>query len=1362
MLLALMLLFSAPFGARAADISGDAYGGLAAVSASSGVNVTFRLIGATLSAGDVNLGNPALYRGAEYVTWIGTRRYAMPDGATVYDLFVKALADAGILANGQDANYVEDIIAPAGYRLSEFTNGQRSGWMYTINGWHPGYGLKEQSLADGDAVIWHYVNDYAYEVQDWFDDLDYPALGDGTYWSRWLRAADDPYTEPTQAPTPTTEPTPTSGPAQEPTPTFEPTQTPTPTQAPPEQPGTPDYEAALSGVLAHIRQSTPNPEVGSVGGEWAVLALARGGVADDALNANWLENLKAVVLDIGSFSDVVVEGNKVTLHTRKYTENERVILALSSIGVDASAWNGWDFVSALADKEADGSTYKAVWQGVNGAIFALIALDTGGYLTDDPQIRTEYIDYILDNQDANVGWSISGTAKQDMTAMGIQSLAPYYESDSRVKSAVDAALSYLSSQQSAIGDVGYDSEGTAQTIVALTALGLDPDADPRFVKDGNSLIDGLLAYRQADGSFKHILDGSSGVNQMSTEQAAYALAAYDRFVHGQNRLYDMTDVVVHTPGGAEPTEAPADKAALNAAIARAEALAESPGESAYTASTWNVLQAALASAKAVAENPGAALTEVDAAQADLTAAIDALALAEIVPPANDKAALNAAIALAEALAERPGESAYTASSWSVLQTALTIAKAMAQEPSVIQAEVDAAKNALLAAIDALAPAEAEPPVDKAALNAAIARAEALAESPVDSAYTASTWNVLQAALSAAKAIAENPSAALAEVDATQADLTAAINALQTAGGDPGSGGEDKLHVTFRLIGATLAGRDVNISGEINDSLYVTWIPTRSYAMNPRALVYDLFVQALADAGMSAEGQDRNYVAAILAPSSLGGYRLSEFTNGRYSGWMYTINGRHPGYGLKEQALNDGDEVIWHYVNDYRHEVEDWFDDLDYPALGDGSWWSKWLDAPDSFGGTAGSAPSNPGAADPGQTGDNSAQPGGGGGGGGGGDTSLGQTVTQPTLVTKVEYQAVATDGAVKAEAKTADVTKAVQAAVLKGDAAVAIALTGAGSIQRAEMTLPKTALNEVRTARLDLMVSTPLGAVTFSGGALTSIGAAAGETVRTVLSAAGTVDGKVHMDIEVYVGDAAVSGFGGDITVSLPYGPESGVPAKDYDLLTVYSVDDDGGYSEMQGARYSPAAGAMLFAATHLSRFFISEWISPFTDTTKADWFYRAVRYSYANGLIAGTGENTFSPKTNLTRAMLLTILAREAGVPTGSGETWYSAAVEWGVANGITDGANMTADVTREQLVTILYRYARLKGRDVTQTATLAGYADAGAVSPWAAGAVSWANATGLLTGRAAGSLAPDGTATRAEAAAILQRFIESGAGRA
>ena len=112
---------------------------------------------------------------------------------TVYDLFTKAMSDAGLRYIGEESNYVSTIYAPSclgGYTLSEFTNGKKSGWMYTVNGTHPNQGLKNWTLNDNDVVVWHYVNDYSHEVADWFNDPNYPSLGNGTYYNGWLRAAD--------------------------------------------------------------------------------------------------------------------------------------------------------------------------------------------------------------------------------------------------------------------------------------------------------------------------------------------------------------------------------------------------------------------------------------------------------------------------------------------------------------------------------------------------------------------------------------------------------------------------------------------------------------------------------------------------------------------------------------------------------------------------------------------------------------------------------------------------------------------------------------------------------------------------------------------------------------------------------------------------------------------------------------------------------------------------------------------------------------------------------------------------------------------------------------------------------------------
>jgi len=155
-----------------------------------------------------------------------------------------------------------------------------------------------------------------------------------------------------------------------------------------------------------------------------------------------------------------------------------------------------------------------------------------------------------------------------------------------------------------------------------------------------------------------------------------------------------------------------------------------------------------------------------------------------------------------------------------------------------------------------------------------------------------------------------------------------------------------MTVTFRLIGALEATQDVNLTSDSYLPEYVTWIPTTKYEMASNATVYDLFTEALRDAGLSSTGAENNYVKTIYAPSCLGGYALSEFTNGARSGWMYTVNGSHPSLGLKEQELKDGDMVVWHYVNDYAHEVSDWKSDSQHPSLGNGTYYNGWLRASD--------------------------------------------------------------------------------------------------------------------------------------------------------------------------------------------------------------------------------------------------------------------------------------------------------------------------------------------------------------------------------------------------------------------------------
>ena len=280
------------------------------------------------------------------------------------------------------------------------------------------------------------------------------------------------------------------------------------------------------------------PGVGSTGGEWMVIGLARSG---RTVPAGYYDNVVEYV-------KAMADANE-RLHRAKVTDNARVILALTAIGKDVTNVGGHNLLKGL-----DNMAYVQK-QGINGPIFTLIALDSHNYPTMGDVTREKLIQVILDAQLPGGGWNLSGeNADTDMTAMAIQALAPYYKTNETVKAAVDKALEALSALQRNDGGFGswgtVNSESCAQVIVALTALGIDPTTDSRFVKNGSTVLGALAGFYVDGGGFKHTADGER--NGMATEQGYYALAAYFRFLNGQTSLYDMSDVTIqtggHTPG----------------------------------------------------------------------------------------------------------------------------------------------------------------------------------------------------------------------------------------------------------------------------------------------------------------------------------------------------------------------------------------------------------------------------------------------------------------------------------------------------------------------------------------------------------------------------------------------------------------------------------------------------------------------------------------------------------------------------------------------------------------------------------------------------------------------------------------------
>lgn len=314
-------------------------------------------------------------------------------------------------------------------------------------------------------------------------------------------------------------------------------------------------DAVRNDTARTVLTTVQSPQVGSIGGEWAVLGLARSGYA---VPEAWYQSYYAAV-------EGHVKALGGVLHEKKYTEYSRLILAVSAIGKDARSVAGYDLTAPLGDFE------KTVWQGVNGPIWALIALDCRNYpVPQNPQAKTlatrqGYVDEILSRQLDNGGWSLSGsTADPDLTAMALQALAPY-RTQTAVAQSVDRGLTCLSALQNRDGTFSAqgeaNAESTAQVIAALCALDLSPE-DPRFVKDGHSSLDGLLTFYCSGEGFLHT-SGGGGSSQMATEQALLALTALYRAETGQKGLYQMTDTSDLT-GGQSPQGLPGKHADVSA------------------------------------------------------------------------------------------------------------------------------------------------------------------------------------------------------------------------------------------------------------------------------------------------------------------------------------------------------------------------------------------------------------------------------------------------------------------------------------------------------------------------------------------------------------------------------------------------------------------------------------------------------------------------------------------------------------------------------------------------------------------------------------------------------------------------------
>ena len=314
----------------------------------------------------------------------------------------------------------------------------------------------------------------------------------------------------------------------------------------PVDPGTevPNFDKVYADTKKYIQNNVPAPVVASDRGEWAVLGLARAGAAlsDEYIQAYYGKVVAYVQKNMGA-DGVLVDPES---HNPTVTDNERIILALTAIGKDPANVGGKNLLAALQDRNIMQVTNTSDTD-INGLVFGLLALNSGNYTQDSYWL----VQAILTQQNEDGSWSSSADRKPvgdvDMTAMALQALAPYYNEggDTTVNAAVDKALQWLSAKYK---NTGYTSaESCAQVVVALSALQLNANSDSSFVKtvDGapTSVLGDLLRYYLGEGQgFKHAASGMTA-DQKATEQALYAMAAYERYCRRTKALYDMTDAV---------------------------------------------------------------------------------------------------------------------------------------------------------------------------------------------------------------------------------------------------------------------------------------------------------------------------------------------------------------------------------------------------------------------------------------------------------------------------------------------------------------------------------------------------------------------------------------------------------------------------------------------------------------------------------------------------------------------------------------------------------------------------------------------------------------------------------------------------
>ena len=478
-----------------------------------------------------------------------------------------------------------------------------------------------------------------------------------------------------------------------------------------------------------------------------------------------------------------------------------------------------------------------------------------------------------------------------------------------------------------------------------------------------------------------------------------------------------------------------------------------------------------------------------------------------------------------------------------------------------------------------------------------------------------------------------------------------------------------------------------------------------------ATVYHALIEALAEAGMSQVGAESGYVRSI----SKDGKTLSEFDNGENSGWLYKVNGDLPDVGLTSYAIKDGDRIVWYYTDDWT---------LDPDA---GKWYVK----------------------------------------------PISSTIT-PAAAIK--------DGIASASVSYKDLSEAISAAKKSGEDTVTITPEIKGKVNGIAVSLPKSAAANAAKQDVQLIVETDKARVSLRAEVLGELAKNSGSELKLEITekraeevsdklAHENLDGASIVEVTLMIDGKPVTAFGGKtLLIDIP------VDSKRFragDTCRVLVLSDDGAAERTSGQCIKKNDALFVrVETTHLSTFVVMRDAAlPFTDVADTAWYADAVQYAYERGLMTGVSESEFGPDGTATRGQIVTILWRLAGSPVVNYAmryadmdegAWYGEAVRWAASTGVVTGYSESSfgpndAITREQLAAILYRYVKTQGQGFTGMWYFPlRYDDAASISSWADEAMHWCVMKGLLNGTSETALSPQLTATRAQLAAILQRFCE------